>query len=119
MAAYNAKSHVFGSVKASINCSFLKCLFSTPVWFSFVIHVQPKHITPAMITYFDTSNGLCPFFLRQKPSSNRGVREQEAVYSDIREWKNGFRDDKDAHKKDSAVMRVSNPVMIINLEKRK
>ena len=58
----NAKSHVLGSVKASIilpidykndltrdmddtDCSFLKCLFSTPVWFSFVIRTQHKNLS--------------------------------------------------------------------------
>jgi hypothetical protein len=80
-AANNAKSQVFGSFKASVNCSFLKCLFSTPVWFSFVIHTQPKRITRVLITYFDTSNDLCPFILGQEPSICRGVWEQETAHS--------------------------------------
>ena len=78
-AANNAKSQVFGSFKASVNCSFLKCLFSTPVWFSFVIHIQPKYSKGTMITYFDTPNGLCPFIFGQEPSICRRVRKQETT----------------------------------------
>ena len=130
-AANNAKSHVFGSVKASIilptnsqqvmrdadgtNCSFLKCLFSIPVWFSLVVHTQHERLNKAMITYFDTSDCLCPFVLGQKPSVCWRVWEQETV-APIREWKKRLRDVRGAHENNSAVISVSIPVIIISLE---
>ena len=115
MAANNAKSHVFGSVKASINCSFLKCLFSTPVWFSFV-----SYSTQAYNSSYDY---ILWYVERPLPSRPRSKTKRWpgslGTGNCIFPWKNGLRDGKDAHKNDSAMMRVSTPVMIINLEKRK
>ena len=68
-----------------------------------------------MITYFDTSNRLCPFVLSQEPGICWGVWEQETGYS----WMEEAVKICLAYKNDSAVIRVSVPVIIISLEEDK
>ena len=63
------------------DCSFLKCLFSIPVWFSFMIYTRFRYWLRLRATHLDTLNCFSSFIRGQKPSICWGVREQETAQS--------------------------------------
>ena len=99
----SAKSQVLGSSNASIilqvsiplwriswqwykptYCSFLKYLFSTPVWFSYwrcdVVKIRIKLPRCPRTTYLDSTDSNWPLSCRKEPSIGRRIREKKPIW---------------------------------------